>query len=340
MKKVLLAVGLLLSGISFLQAQDCSDLFISEYVEGWGNNKALEIYNPTNQAIDLSQYMVQRFSNGAQFIDMEHSVQLSGTLAAHDVIVVVIDKRDPNGTGQEAPIWEELENKGDVFLCPDYNVSSAMYFNGNDAVALVKGTLSDVSNTDLIDLIGKIGENPETTVGSVVYEGWTDTAPYIGVGVELTVDHSLIRKSGIKQGVKVNPAQFNTLAEWDTISPVIPVLDSAGNIQYNSNGNVVVEGNWASLGNHICDCGNAAISNQSMVNLTIYPNPSSDGTINFESQFEVIDVKVYNAVGKMVYTAQNNKGIQQIKLENKTGVYIVNVRLSNNMVSTKRIIIK
>ena len=37
-------------------AQDCSELFISEYVEGPGNNNAIEIYNPTGSTIDLSEY--------------------------------------------------------------------------------------------------------------------------------------------------------------------------------------------------------------------------------------------------------------------------------------------
>ena len=46
-------------------AQNCSELFISEYVEGWSNNKALEIYNPTNAAIDLSNYAVIRMNNGS-----------------------------------------------------------------------------------------------------------------------------------------------------------------------------------------------------------------------------------------------------------------------------------
>lgn len=31
----------------------CSDLIISEYIEGSGNNKAIELYNPTNDPIDL-----------------------------------------------------------------------------------------------------------------------------------------------------------------------------------------------------------------------------------------------------------------------------------------------
>ena len=37
-----------------------NDLFFSEYVEGWANNKALEIYNPTPNTIDLSNYSISR----------------------------------------------------------------------------------------------------------------------------------------------------------------------------------------------------------------------------------------------------------------------------------------
>ena len=50
MKQILLSLGLLL-GVT-VSAQDCSDLFISEYIEGWSNNKALELYNLDN---DISE---------------------------------------------------------------------------------------------------------------------------------------------------------------------------------------------------------------------------------------------------------------------------------------------
>src|SRR5690554_1535366 len=146
MKKVLLSFGLLLSAA--VSAQDCNELFISEYVEGWSNNKALEIYNPTDQAIDLSDYIIVRYSNGSTFAGAESAVQLSGTIAPNDVYVAVIDKRDENGTGQEAPVWDSLQAKADGFYCPNYNVSKAMYFNGNDAVTLEKGTLADLDDGD------------------------------------------------------------------------------------------------------------------------------------------------------------------------------------------------
>jgi hypothetical protein len=50
MKRILFTIVSItfLSQISFAQ---CSDLFISEYVEGSGNNKAIEIYNPSTNSI-------------------------------------------------------------------------------------------------------------------------------------------------------------------------------------------------------------------------------------------------------------------------------------------------
>ena len=62
MKKILLLITFLcFSGL--IKAQ--TDLIISEYVEGWSTNKALEIFNPTNAAIDLSGYRITRYSNGS-----------------------------------------------------------------------------------------------------------------------------------------------------------------------------------------------------------------------------------------------------------------------------------
>ena len=167
MKKSLLAIFAFSSSLSF--AQDCAKIFISEYVEGWSNNKALEIYNPTSTAIDLSQYFVARYSNGSTTATVANSVQLSGTIAPYDVHVAVLDKRDQNGTGQEAPIWDSLNVKGDGFYSPVYNTSNAFYWNGNDAVMLAKGTLpadpailinaTNVPNFAIIDISTALPSN-------------------------------------------------------------------------------------------------------------------------------------------------------------------------------------
>jgi predicted extracellular nuclease len=49
----------------------CNELFISEYVEGWSNNKALEIYNPAETPLNLTGYTVKVFSNGASTASWE-----------------------------------------------------------------------------------------------------------------------------------------------------------------------------------------------------------------------------------------------------------------------------
>ena len=51
------------------------DLFISEYVEGSGNNKAVEIYNGTGAPVDLSGYALRFHFNGATSFS---SVPLTG----------------------------------------------------------------------------------------------------------------------------------------------------------------------------------------------------------------------------------------------------------------------
>ncbi|MFM7301516.1 MAG: lamin tail domain-containing protein, partial [Crocinitomicaceae bacterium] len=59
MKKILFSVFSLIAGLSY--SQDCAKIFISEYVEGWSNNKAIEIYNPTSSNINLGEYFVARY---------------------------------------------------------------------------------------------------------------------------------------------------------------------------------------------------------------------------------------------------------------------------------------
>ena len=65
-----------------------SELFFSEYIEGSSNNKALEIYNGTDAAIDLAAggYNVQMFFNGNATAGL--TINLTGTVAEGDVFVL------------------------------------------------------------------------------------------------------------------------------------------------------------------------------------------------------------------------------------------------------------
>ncbi len=88
-----------------------SELIISEYVEGWSNNKALELYNPTEYIVDLSEFRLIRYSNGVDVppADNVWTVALPEFfLEAYSTYVIVVDLRDPNGTEYDAPVWLQL----------------------------------------------------------------------------------------------------------------------------------------------------------------------------------------------------------------------------------------
>lgn len=144
-------------------------LFFSEYSEGsFGNNKYVEIYNPTLGDADLSTIQVWGSNNGNGW-DVDRYHQLSGTLASGDVYVLAADAAD-------ADILAETDSA--------FAYESAFHFNGDDAVALVSIVGTD---TTILDMIG----DPDLDPGS----GWK------AAGVDdATKDHTLIRKSNVVKG--------------------------------------------------------------------------------------------------------------------------------------------
>jgi hypothetical protein len=111
----------------------CGDLFISEYVEGTSNNKAIEIYNPLSAPIDLATYQLQIFFNGSA--SPGTTINLVGTIDPGEVFVVA-----DNDAVQA--ILDEADQ-----------TSTSNFFNGNDAIALLNGGTP-------IDVFGDIGEDP------------------------------------------------------------------------------------------------------------------------------------------------------------------------------------
>lgn len=174
---------------------ECAELFISEYVEGWSNNKAIEIYNPTSYPIDMSNYRLERYSNGATSAQDNQKVDLMGTVMPGDVLVYVLDKQDPDGVDFEAPVWDDLAAAADFWLCPIYEENNMMYFNGNDALVLRK-----ISTNTPIDIFGVIGDDP----GAAGWDG-------------ITQNHTLVRRPEILQGDLEAFDAFDVLAVWDSL---------------------------------------------------------------------------------------------------------------------------
>ena len=143
-----------------LSGSFASDLFISEYIEGSSNNKAIEIYNGTGQTVDLTNYSVGLYANGDSAGLFS---SLSGTLAHGQTYVISNSSSNP-----------------DILSVSDrtYSYESGSFganWNGDDAVALLK-------NQNIIDVIGVIGERPN--------KSWP-------VGTGATADYTLVRNSSV-----------------------------------------------------------------------------------------------------------------------------------------------
>jgi hypothetical protein len=267
--------------------------------------------------------------------------------------VAVLDKRDPNGTGQEAPIWDSLNVKGDGFYSPVYNTSNAFYWNGNDAVMLAKGTLpanpatlinaTNVPNFAIIDIFGKIGENPANETGSAAGNdgAWSTGFPYsTGLGVLVTKDHSMLRKATIKKGVTTPVSFFDPLLEWDTIPPVTYLFDANGDTIVSVNGNAILFGNWFSLGEHDCACNPASVNEMAFTNYSIFPNPTDD-VISVKLDENIQSLTITNSLGQTVWTKEAlNKGLYTIELPKYAGVYFVRLVSNSGTSSTEKILVK
>lgn len=135
MKLKLLIITLFCSVLGWGQA---TDLFISEYVEGSGSEKYIEIYNGTGVSVNLSDYRLRLYANGSA--TTTNDVLLSGTLADGQVVV--------------------YKNTASTLFAGINNAS--VNFNGDDAIVLYK-----VSTNSNIDIFGRIGNDPGTA--------WTTT---------------------------------------------------------------------------------------------------------------------------------------------------------------------
>lgn len=133
--------GTFIDGTSFVPS-GAEDLFFSEYIEGSSNNKALEIYNGTGGAVNLSEYTVELYSNGSTTTSNTLSLDSAApTLADGDVLVIA------NSSAVSA-----ILDVADI-------TSSVTFFNGDDALVLKK-------NGTIIDIIGVLGSDPGSEWGT------------------------------------------------------------------------------------------------------------------------------------------------------------------------------
>ncbi|MFK7755532.1 MAG: lamin tail domain-containing protein [Flavobacteriales bacterium] len=147
--------------------EGCGNIFFSEYQEGSSNNKALEIYNPTQFPVSLADYQLVNCSNGCGALDTwEFTNDIFGgaTIAPGDVFVVAHPDADPAIQAETDVEFQFLSNGDDVFA------------------------LQRISTMEIIDVIG------EQTIDDIG-DGWTVSGVENG-----TQNHTLVRMEAVNEG--------------------------------------------------------------------------------------------------------------------------------------------
>ena len=302
MQKILLAIFFFISMNISAQITNCSELFFSEYVEGWSQNKAIEVYNPTSNTIDLSNYAIERYSNGATNSSAGGITNLTGMLASGDAFVLTNGETDTSSTfGYCDPALIALGDMAE----PNGSYPTPMHMNGNDAMVLTK-------NGNVIDVIGRVGEDPASGA-------WTDDpASGFTLGTWWTMQHTLIRKQNVLSGDNNGLDLFDPSAEWDSL----PV------------------GTWGNLGSHTCNCLNTSNIeyNVQSPSFLIYPNPVNHGkVINISSKLAIRNIIVKNMIGQVVINTADNFLITN---DLEAGTYIINIRFSDGREADNKIIVE
>jgi len=156
------------------------DLIISEYIEGSSNNKAIEIFNGSDRAIDLTagSYVLQLYYNGATVAG--DTIALQGTLPPNGAYVMC-----------HASATNAIKDRANL-------VTGALKFNGDDALVLRRGGAAGT----VVDSLGRVGEDPGTHWGSATNK---------------TVDMTLRRKYAVTAGDRVPDDAFDPALEWEAL---------------------------------------------------------------------------------------------------------------------------
>jgi len=295
------------------------NLFFSEYAEGSSNNKYFEIYNPTSDTVDLTNYAFARVNSSSTnyngiyefWVDFDSGA----VVLPYDVYVVIHPSAD-----------SLIQAEADM----DYGSLS----NGDDGMALVYGSEPTspvgpiVGGYVILDWIGDWDADPG--------QGW-DVA---GVGAA-TRNHTLIRKCPISQGdtswtnaAGTDPvnSQWIVLAneDWTNIGfHNTCVCDSSTN-SYTSITDTICNGLSIAVGNSTYDstgvysdtllafngCDSIIATNLTVLNSSV-SNVINDTTI-CDGDSVVVDTNVYNQSGTYIDILVNLAGCDSIITTNLT----------------------
>lgn len=275
-----------------------TDLFISEYIEGTSNNKAIEIFNGTGAPVNLSTYSLKKQTNGSGAYADE--LVLSGTVANGDVYVVA----------------NSQANAG-IQAAADLSTSSAaMSFNGNDAIGLFKNA-TQIDEVGVFSLTSNWGADvtlirKNTVLSPKVPYSATDWNSNATDYVTNLGSHTINGSS-----FSITPILGSPFTVTGDNSKTFTNLTSATNYSYSvkaKNANVS-----SSLSNSINVITSTGTSLPSIKNTLKFYVSNNRLIIDAKSE---IKVNIYNAVGQLISAQKLSVGKNELNVILK-GVCIV-----------------
>ena len=350
MKKLYVLAGALLASTSVFAQGGGHDLFFSAYDEGAhpstgpnnvppgggtpsaGSERAIQIFNPTTSTIDMGQYSVARYSNGATTVFQEEqckrnyvngapSTTAPNTLTSGDVFVI----------GSNTATLLDIINNMDQKTAPYGPVSDPtvitqggpVTFDGNDAMVLRRwtGGVAGQGTPVIIDIFGVIGDNP---AGGAWFTNTTD--PVTGQTITVSSKNmSLNRKPNIENGTKVNPsaATYQIGDEWDVYSAWnggTTAADYFGQSYTNLVGHTAF---WTGTYGAYAPVGVLEDFNKSV---KVYPNPVGNKKVFIEIEnTRVSSISIINPLGQNINLVPTSaeKKIEVNVSSLKPGMYFV-----------------
>ncbi|WP_196140092.1 ExeM/NucH family extracellular endonuclease [Aliikangiella sp. G2MR2-5] len=267
-----------------------NELFISEYIEGSSYNKALEFANLSDDPIDLSSYQVKFYFNGSASAGM--TIDLHGVLERNTTYVIA------------------HANADSAVLSIANQIQGGSWFNGNDAVELVKNGL-------LVDSLGQVGVDPGAE--------W-------GTANESTKDNTLRRVMPLSSGDIDSSDTFIPAQQWHGFSQ--NTFDGLGKLDSSDNDSGGGDSTFAcgEPADYIHQLqGNASSTTmfgQSVVveGIVVGDFQGSDKLHGFFLQEEIVDYDDDNSTSEGIFVYDHSFGVDvnigdRVRVAGKAGEY-------------------
>ena len=326
MKKMYFLAGAFVLATAGPTLAQGTELFFSEYDEGAhqsgivcpgqsatpvpsGEEKVIEVYNPTTATVDLTRYSIRRYSNGSLLAtEDERMMRATGANSMGPSTTFVM--AHPGAT--ISAILSEKDQTASIRASgPNATVlvgGGPVQFNGDDAMGLVRwtGAQAGLGTAVLVDIFGVVGDRPPPPPPpSTSTQGVWKAVDINGIDTR-SANQSLVRRENVSSGDiawdlnvtgGLDPTTYNISDQWMAYGFAFlppPALADPCAQDYSNLGAHTYTGPRGSYvtGGLLEEFNNA---------IQFYPNPAS-GRVNVAlGTAKVGQLTVINSLGRAIY---------------------------------------